>query len=87
MNSRINCGFYNFFLSCSLKNAYGLTALDIAASRAEENKGYFYISNFEGVIELLNKRIQVTTDPPSHHVSSYDCRHCTISCIDILDME
>ena len=69
LNFRTNCtyfGFHNFFLSCSLKN--GLTALDIAESRAEEKKRYYY-SNFEGVIELLNKHIEEATDPPSHHVS------------------
>ena len=60
-------GLHHFFLSSSLKN--GLTALDIAESHAEEKKGYYYKPNFEGVIELLNKHIEETADPPSHHVS------------------
>ena len=59
-------GLHHFFLSSSLKN--GLTALDIAESHAEEKKGY-YKRRFEEVIELLNKHIEETADPPSHHVS------------------
>ena len=63
------------FLSSSLKN--GLTALDIAESHAEEKKGY-YKRRFEEVIELLNKHIEETADPPSHH------EYMTV---EILDME